>query len=116
MWESPISVELEKIEREYIDEQERYIVQETHWITGIKVDKEELVKALSYDRSQYEKGYADGKKDAVKHGRWIVDTAFGNDVMSGEQMVICSECGKGIFWGKQNYCPNCGAKMDEVSE
>lgn len=51
----------------------------------------------------------------VKYGEWIVDTAFGNDVMSDEQMVICSECGKGIFWGKQNYCPNCGAlMMDEV--
>lgn len=49
----------------------------------------------------------------VKHGRWIVDREFGNDVMSDEQMVICSVCGKGIFWGKQNYCPNCGAKMEE---
>lgn len=48
----------------------------------------------------------------VVHGEWIVDRAFGNDVMSGEQMVICSVCGKGIFWGKQKYCPNCGAKMD----
>lgn len=53
---------------------------------------------------------------AEKRGRWIVDTAFGNDVMSDEQMVICSVCGKGIFWGKQNYCPNCGAKMDEVKD
>ena len=52
----------------------------------------------------------------VKRGRWIVDREFGNDVMSGEQMVICSECGKGIFWGRQNYCPNCGAKMEEVEE
>jgi len=52
----------------------------------------------------------------VKHGRWIIDRKFGNDVMSDEQMVICSVCGKGIFYGKQNYCPNCGAKMDEVEE
>lgn len=27
---------------------------------GIKVDKDELVKALAYDRKQYEKGYVDG--------------------------------------------------------
>lgn len=46
-----------------------------------------------------------------KRGHWIVDRKFGNDVMSDEQMVICSECGKGIFWGKQNYCPNCGSRM-----
>ena len=50
----------------------------------------------------------------IKRGRWIIDRKFGNDVMSDEQMVICSVCGKGIFWGKQNYCPNCGARMDEV--
>ena len=28
------------------------------------VDKEELLRALRYDRNQYEKGYADGKADA----------------------------------------------------
>ena len=54
--------------------------------------------------------------EVIKRGRWIIDRKFGNDVMSDEQMVICSVCGKGIFWGKQNYCPNCGAKMDEECE
>lgn len=34
---------------------------------GINVDKEELIKALAYDRGQYEKGYHDGY-DADK---WI---------------------------------------------
>lgn len=32
---------------------------------GVIVDREELLKALAYDREQYEKGYADGK------GCWI---------------------------------------------
>ena len=52
--------------------------------------------------------------DAVPavHGRWVIDTAFGNDVMSNGRMVLCSECGQGRFTGKTNYCPNCGAKMD----
>ena len=30
---------------------------------GVNVDKEELIKALSYDREQYVKGYADGTKE-----------------------------------------------------
>ena len=51
----------------------------------------------------------------VVHGRWFIDTAFGNDVMSNGRMVLCSECGQGRFTGKTNYCPNCGAKMDEVA-
>lgn len=48
----------------------------------------------------------------VVHGHWIVDRMCGNDVLSGEHMVICSICDKGVFFGKTNYCPNCGAKME----
>ena len=33
---------------------------------GIRVDKEELIKALRYDRDQYEKGYNDGKEAILK--------------------------------------------------
>jgi hypothetical protein len=32
---------------------------------GITVDKDELLKALRYDRDQYDKGYADGKVAAI---------------------------------------------------
>ena len=43
----------------------------------------------------------------VKHGHWI-------------DGWICSECGEayntnGALYG-WNYCPNCGAKMDDVTE
>ena len=69
------------------------------------------------DEKKLQTVYIRGKEfKEIKRGRWIIDREFGNDVMSDEQMVICSVCGKGIFWGKQNYCPNCGAKMDEVAE
>ena len=51
-----------------------------------------------------------------KRGRWIIDRKFGADIMSDEQMVICSECKQGIFWGRQNYCPNCGVKMNDPCE
>ena len=33
---------------------------------GIDVNKEELVKALLYDRQQYEKGFADGRTELAK--------------------------------------------------
>ena len=32
---------------------------------GINVDKDELIKALKYDRDQYEKGYVDGCRGAM---------------------------------------------------
>lgn len=34
---------------------------------GVQVDKEELIKALQYDRGQYEKGYQDG----LNADKWI---------------------------------------------
>ena len=33
---------------------------------GVDVNKEELVKALAYDREQYEKGYINGYKEGYK--------------------------------------------------
>ena len=32
----------------------------------INVDREELIKALQYDRNQYDKGYSDGSKAAAE--------------------------------------------------
>lgn len=47
----------------------------------------------------------------VWHGHW-------ETLPNGN--IQCSECGTEPHWNcsdwKPNYCPNCGAKMDEVSE
>ena len=32
---------------------------------GVNVDKEELIRALKYDRDQYDKGYSDGERDSM---------------------------------------------------
>lgn len=34
---------------------------------GINVDKDELIKALQYDRAQYDKGYKKGFKDGYQN-------------------------------------------------
>lgn len=51
---------------------------------GINVDKEELLRALQYDREQYRKGYADGTNDAMA------------------SIVRCKDC----KWWKGEYCTN----------
>ena len=50
--------------------------------------------------------------DPVKHGHWI------EDYDSHMYMDSCSACnGRSIFGGRiYRFCPNCGAKMDEVSD
>lgn len=96
--------------------------------SGVSVDKEELLHALQYDRAQYNKGYQDGKADAVVHGQW----KFWEGWMSNHDMRIddatCSICGYehptvrrtyGIRETEQEvlnklfkFCPNCGTCMD----
>ena len=47
----------------------------------------------------------------VVHGRWIHD---GYRINGGVNWCHCSECGKSdSFCARTNYCPNCGAKMNE---
>lgn len=43
--------------------------------------------------------------EPIKHGRWI-DRGYMKVGFN------CSVCGAYVISGKENYCPNCGAKMD----
>lgn len=60
-------------------------------------------------RNGYTKGYEEGKRDAVKHGRWI-------DRPTAKGQVYCSECATIEKPPDSNYkskhCPWCGAIMD----
>lgn len=56
MYESPIDITYGKIQLQL----ERNVCKAVQQV-DIKVDKEELIKALEYDRDQYMKGYLDGK-------------------------------------------------------
>ena len=77
---------------------------------GLVVDREELLKALKYDRGQYEKGYRDGCRDSQRCGRWI---AVPSSDMSTGKAYKCSECSKMRYGSYHpNYCQYCGAKMD----
>ena len=59
MYESPINL----IEKQVAFDIEKTIEGEVWKVTkeiGVDVNKEELIKALRYDRDQYERGYYDG--------------------------------------------------------
>lgn len=63
MYESPINAIMGEMQLAYEGEILKAVRK-----CNIIVDKEELVKALNYDRDQYKKGYEDGKKAAQQ---WI---------------------------------------------
>ena len=87
------------------------------------MDVREKLVELFYDNNvicdQKIEGLTDDVMDIVadvapvRHGRWIEQ-----DKYTFGTMYDCSICGDRILdnghsW---NYCPNCGAKMDEVSK
>ena len=55
MWESPIQLLQTQMQMEMDGEMLRAVQK-----VGVNVDKEELLRALAYDRGQYDKGYKDG--------------------------------------------------------
>ena len=70
MWESPINISTitEEIGRKVTEAQEEYIYGQVRAV--VDVDKDELMKALKYDRGQYERGYLDGRTDEQDRHRW----------------------------------------------
>ena len=82
MYESPIKIIAGKIQTQIDDEIYRAVQN-----VGINVDREELLKALEYDRGQYEEGFREGEKHDhsisgrggfVRMGRSASDSHYGN--------------------------------------
>lgn len=66
MYKSPIEVCVTEMQHKFEERIEGDIIKVIHNY-GISIDKEELIKALDYDRQQYEAGYRDG----LNTDRWI---------------------------------------------
>lgn len=66
MWESPVNIfEIHEPIIEEINKQTEETVFKAIHRVGVDVNKEELIKAMQYDRNQYEKGYKDGYVVAI---------------------------------------------------
>ena len=65
MYESPIELITKTIMSEIVKNQEEQVMNAVQGVS-VNVDKDELLKALAYDRQQYQKGYEDGVRDAIE--------------------------------------------------
>ena len=71
MYKSPVDI-FEEISTKITEETDNHIVAEIEKAIGVSVDKDELIKALNYDRNQYNQGYNDAKElYAPKRWEWI---------------------------------------------
>ena len=59
MYDSPITKVIYDAQSEFSKQEEACIMATIKQTVGYSVDKEELIKALAYDRQQYDKGYED---------------------------------------------------------
>lgn len=66
---------------------------------GVRVDKDELIRALNYDRQQYEKGFADGKAAAAN---WI---PCSEKLPEGDEAVLANLTEEHVTWTRVLMIP-----------
>ena len=85
MYESPIKIITGQIKTNYED-----AIYSAVQNVGINVDREELLKALEYDRGQYEEGFREGEKHTMRQIKdllpeWLYAAIKENLIKAGEQ-------------------------------
>ena len=85
MYKPPIEIVMKEVFQKMNEDFENAVFKAVQKV-GINVDKEELLKALIYDRGQYDKGYEDAmnevkhpqplKFEDLKEGMWIYDAPY----------------------------------------
>ena len=59
-YESPVTLQIRKIAEQIEEQRENQITATISEQMGVNIDKNELKRALAYDRDQYRRGYEDG--------------------------------------------------------
>ena len=79
--------------------------------TGLEPEE---IRELDYLRRREEEAIPAADVVEVRHGRWVVSrTDFGWNCAEFPTHCKCTLCGREVpYQDRDNYCPNCGAKMD----
>lgn len=109
MYESPIEMFSVTDYARHIDEQIERVVYEAITKVGINVNKEELIKALQYDRDQYAKGYADGLNERPEVVRCKDCKWWSNEYNSLQGRCELLQIYPTSAW----YCGNAQKEVDE---
>lgn len=93
MYESPIiQTMMSDISEQIVKEQEDKFMYQLRQTIGYDIDKGELIKALQYDRDQYQKGYDDAMKNKKKLFDLVCDVnpeEIGAQIASGNLHNWC---------------------------
>ena len=107
-YESPITQIIDKVVQESVMQDEANLMFTVRQTIGYAVDKEELIKALQYDRRQYEKGYEDGRKSVGKCSECKHFEYNSVAMVDGIPLIvaheICKKWGDGCKTKEDGYC------------
>ena len=112
-YESPIiTTAIQDMSNAIVEAKDNMIIAKVQETIGIDVDKGELLRALAFDREQYQAGYRDGK--AEREADWIVN--------GDEMKITCGNCKETFafedvddllnFLEGAKYCITCGSHMN----
>ena len=76
-----------------------YVIYQREWLYEHLEQEFDILRSVS--------GKPTIDAEPVRHGKWIEKST------GGEHFVRCSECGYIEWDAPNNYCPECGARMDE---
>ena len=109
MYESPIKIiesTTDLIYKEVVKKKEDAIFAEIQSAFNVDLDKAELIRALQYDRDQYNKGYQDGQP------KWISVKDRLPEV--GKKVLCCGPTG-GLFIARTRVCEGRVLIIDDKS-
>ena len=66
MYQPPVELIISNLQQSIMECREKQIIRAIESVS-VNVDKDELLKALQYDRQQYTKGYKDGVEEFAKN-------------------------------------------------
>ena len=92
MYESPINIIISKLCTQLESDCVKYVQS-----YGFDVDKEELAKALNYDRKQYEKGHTDGYNKAIDDFKKMLNIEKIKEYAESDGFINLNNCSLMIF-------------------
>ena len=117
-YNSPISIISQMVDdqiKEMHKQEEAAIVTEITRKIGVDVDKDELIRALNYDRHQYEKGYVDGRFFGRHEVLSKLKRISNSQAIQKERFGYCDEKGTAEYkeFIKRHVCDEIGRYLYE---
>lgn len=91
-YESPINIVQQLVQTDVAENVDKQVYTAIHQV-GVVVNKDELIKAINYDRNQYEEGYKNGYKKAKED----LKTALADVSLTDMQRNVISAILENLF-------------------